>query len=150
MTLCAKKPRDSAYPVKLERTGDHIRQRRLDLGLSQRDVANRVGVDKASVLNWERQRSEPELRFLPAIIAFLGYVPETGEEDSLGSILIRHRTLRGLSQLAFARELRVDPGTLGRWERNERQPTGEYLARVQGRINKGQAKAWARQATFDD
>jgi transcriptional regulator with XRE-family HTH domain len=134
VTLRAKKPKDSAYPAKLESLGNHIRQRRLDLGLRQRDVAHRIGVDESSILNWEREWSEPELRYLPAIIAFLGYVPDTSGGDSLGAVLVRHRTLRGLSQSAFARELRVDPGTLGRWERDERQPTGRYLELVRGRI----------------
>jgi transcriptional regulator with XRE-family HTH domain len=54
---------------------EHIRTRRLDLGLLQRDVALRLGVSKSAVMNWERGRTEPMIRFLPAIIRFLGYDP---------------------------------------------------------------------------
>lgn len=71
---------------------------------------------------------------MPAITGFLGYVPGAGKGDSLGTRLVRHRTLRGLSQSAFARELGVDPGTLGRWERDERQPTGAHLQLVRERV----------------
>ena len=33
----------------------------------------------------------------------------------------------GLSQEAMARRLRVDPGTLARWERGEMEPKGDHL-----------------------
>jgi hypothetical protein len=39
-----------------------------------------VGCSKASLLNWERGRAEPELRFLPAILRFLGYDPRQEPE----------------------------------------------------------------------
>jgi len=56
--------------------GDHIRKRRLDLGLFQKDVAKSIGADICSLYNWERGRAEPKARFLPGIIAFLGYDPQ--------------------------------------------------------------------------
>lgn len=130
-TLRAKTPRNSAYPIHLEHLGDHIRQRRLERHLLQREAAGRIGVAAATVNNWEQGRTESEFRFLPAIRAFLGYLPETPTKKSLGAALIRHRTQRGLSQSAFARELGVDPGTLGRWDRDERRPVGNWLTRVQ-------------------
>jgi transcriptional regulator with XRE-family HTH domain len=55
--------------------GDHLRKRRLDLGLLQAEVADRLGVTESSVTNWELSRTEPELRFLPGIVRFLGYTP---------------------------------------------------------------------------
>jgi transcriptional regulator with XRE-family HTH domain len=55
--------------------GDHIRRRRLDLGLLQREVAERLGADAATITNWELNRTQPALRFLPAIVGFLGYPP---------------------------------------------------------------------------
>jgi DNA-binding XRE family transcriptional regulator len=41
----------------------------------QRDVAERIDVDKASVYNWEAGDSAPRLEYMPAIIRFLVYVP---------------------------------------------------------------------------
>lgn len=40
------------------------------------------------------------------------------------------RRYLGLSQEAMARRLRVDPGTLARWEQGEREPKGEHLRSV--------------------
>jgi DNA-binding XRE family transcriptional regulator len=63
LRLRSPKP-DGRYPVQLQRLGDHIRKRRLDLGLLQRDVALQLGVNVKTVTNWEKQRTEPETRFL--------------------------------------------------------------------------------------
>lgn len=38
--------------------------------------------------------------------------------------MVRHRTSLGLSQKESARRLHVDPSTLAKWERGEREPTG--------------------------
>ena len=52
---------------------DHIRKKRLDLGLTQIEVAEIIGVKESTVWNWEHG-TEPELRHIPKIIEFLGYV----------------------------------------------------------------------------
>lgn len=73
------------YPEKPESIGGHIRKRRMDLGLFQREVAAMVGVKTESVYGWERG-VEPELRFMPNIITFLGYVPFHCPKDTLGRL----------------------------------------------------------------
>ena len=55
--------------------GDHIRLRRLGLKMTQRDVAKEIGVDTTCIFNWESDKSKPEIRYMPAIVAFLGYNP---------------------------------------------------------------------------
>jgi uncharacterized protein YegP (UPF0339 family) len=40
-------------------------ERRLDLGLLQREVAERLGADPCTITNWELKRTKPALRFLP-------------------------------------------------------------------------------------
>jgi len=62
-------PLPRSYPQVLTTIGDHLRKRRLDLGLLQREVAERLGVDKTTITNWELNRTTPALRFLPPIIA---------------------------------------------------------------------------------
>ena len=49
---------------------------------------------------------------------------------TLGGRLVRRQTTLGLSQQESARRIGVDPGTLARWERGEREPTGVLLRRV--------------------
>jgi DNA-binding XRE family transcriptional regulator len=63
LTLSAKRPPNSAYPKTLVTLGDHLRKRRLDVGLFQKDVAVAIGVDTMTICNWEKGRTEPELRF---------------------------------------------------------------------------------------
>jgi DNA-binding XRE family transcriptional regulator len=73
--LAARKPLPPAYPSELRTLGDHLRKRRLDLGLLQCDVAEKLQVNPMTVCNWETNRTSPQLRFMPRIIAFLGYNP---------------------------------------------------------------------------
>jgi transcriptional regulator with XRE-family HTH domain len=123
-------------PTQPQTVGDHIRRRRLALHLLQRDVAEQVGVDKTSIFNWESNTAEPEVRFMPAVIRFLGYNPLPAATTT-GGQLVRRRTTFGLSQREAATELGIDPSTLARWERGERQPTGEFLGRVERFLDEG-------------
>ena len=116
-------------PTELRTIGDHLRRRRLSLKLTQGDVGERLGVDQASVYNWENGRSKPNIEYMPAIIEFLGYNP-LPEAQTLAGRLVRQRTSMGLSQSESARRIGVDPGTLARWERGEREPLGDLLVRA--------------------
>ncbi|MSU51334.1 MAG: helix-turn-helix domain-containing protein [Opitutus sp.] len=113
--------------------GDHIRRRRIDLKLLQKEVGQHMGVHCLSVWNWERNRTEPELKHQPAIIAFLGYDP-LPLPTTLAERLVQHRRSRGWSQKRLAAELDVDPTTLARWERGEKTPWGPYVVRVKALV----------------
>lgn len=118
--------------------GDHLRKRRLDLGLLQRDLADRLGVTESTVTNWELNRTEPELRFLPGIFSLLGFDPRP-VGATLAEQLVTFRTAQGLSQEGAARILGVDPGTLSRWERGLRTPAGGLTGIANAVIEDGQA-----------
>jgi DNA-binding XRE family transcriptional regulator len=61
--------------------GEHLRKRRIDLGLTQKEAAQRIGADQWTVINWEQGRTKPAVRFVPRILAFLGFDPQkTGRE----------------------------------------------------------------------
>ena len=66
---------------------------------------------------------------MPAIIDFLGYNP-LPPAKTLAEQLVRRRTGLGLSQKESAGRIGVDPGTLAKWERGEREPSGGFLERV--------------------
>jgi transcriptional regulator with XRE-family HTH domain len=68
------------------------------------------------------------------IIEFLGYNPVQTAEY-VGDQLVHVRKIRGLSQKQMARQLCVDPGTLGRWERNKREPAAKYLQTISRILN---------------
>jgi transcriptional regulator with XRE-family HTH domain len=119
--------------------GDHLKKRRMDLGLRQQDAAEQLGVSQGTFYNWERGRSEPEFRFLPAIIRFLEYDP-TPEPLSLGDRIKATRHRQGISQGELARRLDLDPSTVTAWERGEvrkpfprfRRLFEEYVEGVRG------------------
>ena len=50
--------------------GDHLRRRRIELGLFQKDVATKLGVTASTIWNWEHGW-EIGKRFIPRIIQFL-------------------------------------------------------------------------------
>jgi DNA-binding transcriptional regulator YiaG len=91
--------------------------------------AGQLGVDKTSIYNWEGNRSKPDLTYMPAIIRFLGYNP-LPPSDAWSDRLVQCRTALGLSQKESAQRIGVDPCTLARWERGERDPTGAFAARA--------------------
>lgn len=94
----------------------------MDLGLLQREVADQLGVCKSVVWRWETGETEPELRFLPRIFSFIGGDPRP-EPASLGGKLVRWREQMGWSRRRLASKLRVDEGTLWRWESDRRCPS---------------------------
>ena len=117
--LTAQKPCALPYPIQLNTLGDHIRKRRLDLGLLQREVAEEIGVTESTIWNWESNHSSPQLRFMRKIRAFLGYNPHDTRSGLFGERIVVCRRIQGISQTELASRLGVDPTTLGKWERGE-------------------------------
>src|SRR5262249_43289622 len=97
LLLKARKPRSADYPTRLNSLGDRVRARRLDLALTQKDLARRLRIDATTVNNWETGRAVPALRLLPRIIQFLDYAPYMAAETVPESIK-RSRHSFGMSQ----------------------------------------------------
>ena len=110
--------------------GDHIRKRRLDLGLSQVELAAELGVSRTSVLSWETDQAQPKIRYTPQIIAFLGYDPLETHPESLAQELVATRRRLGLSRRKLALLLGVGERTLRSWERRESRPSGRLLSEL--------------------
>lgn len=111
--------------------GDHIRQRRLDLKLEQKDVAQILQASENTIWQWEMGRSELMFRYYPVIMEFLGYCP-WGPLQTWGARLDRYRMNLGLSLEKFARELGVDPETLAR--RLKKGPTASFKKKLMERM----------------
>lgn len=120
---------DRAYPEELRAIGDHVRKRRLDLGLLQREVALRIGVDKTTVYNWEAGTASPRRQALPAVIRFLDYDP-TEIGFTLGERLRATRRRLGLSHADLAQRLGVDPSTVVDWEQGGNRPNRRCRDRI--------------------
>ena len=123
--LTCQKPSSLPYPAQLSTLGDHLRKRRLDLDLLQREVAERMGVTASTIWNWEANHSSPQLRFIPRILAFLDYAPYDTQSGSIGDEIVAYRRALGISQKELAHRLGVDPSTLRKWERGERMSHGQ-------------------------
>ncbi|MBF6570877.1 MAG: helix-turn-helix domain-containing protein [Candidatus Binataceae bacterium] len=86
--------------------------------LTQTQAAERLGINSWTVLNWERGHTEPPIESMPAILRFLDYDPFP-EPESLQGLLLAKRRAMGWSIKKAARQLGVDEGTWGDWERGE-------------------------------
>jgi transcriptional regulator with XRE-family HTH domain len=121
VTFCRvslKATRPSKIPQNPKTLGDHIKKRRLELGLFQSDVAEIIGVTEPTVTNWEKNRTQPALRALPKIVEFFGNDPIPCDKKNLSETLLKYRKCRGLTQQELANQIGIDPTTLSRMERN--------------------------------
>ena len=116
ITLKALKPKETDFEP--QTLGEHVRKRRLELRVTQKQAAERLGVNPWTVLNWEKDHTEPLIESIPAIIRFLGYDPFPEPKNIPERLLARRRAM-GWSIKEAARQLGVDAGTWGAWERGQ-------------------------------
>lgn len=128
VTLSVTKPRNRAYPAELKTLGDHLRKRRLDLGLLQREVAKEIGVTECTIQYWETNRVAPALRFRPRIANFLRIdVFDRSAPASVAERLRAHRERFGLSRKRLAALLGTDPSNVAGRETESHQPNKKSL-----------------------
>ncbi len=63
------------YDFEPKTLGEHVRKKSLKMGLMQKEVAEQLGVNTWTILNWEKGRTEPPIASIPAIVRFLAYEP---------------------------------------------------------------------------
>jgi DNA-binding transcriptional regulator YiaG len=114
------------YPKTLETLGDHIKSRRLALGLFQRQVADELRTDETTLFRWEHNMARPQIRYFPQILNFLGYDPFPVSVTVADKLRAARRRL-GFTQKAFAERLGVDPTTLRKWEQGRARPNKRSL-----------------------
>jgi len=126
LELRTARPKSERYPKEVNTLGDYIRARRTDLNLLQSQVAELVSVHLLTIINWEGNESILAVRYLPAIIRFLGYdpLPPVAEFPEL---LARTRRMLGLSQRKMAERIGVDPATIEDWGAGRHRPTGKSV-----------------------
>ena len=117
-----KTARKQVLPISPQTVGDHIRLRRLQLGLSQPKLAAIIGVDPNTVLNWEKCYSPiKEAAHYGAVCLFLGYNPEP-EPLTFGARMRWKRREIGWRAEDVARYLQIDIATLRQWELRTKWP----------------------------
>ncbi|MFH0351338.1 MAG: helix-turn-helix domain-containing protein [Chromatiales bacterium] len=61
----AEIPDKRKAPTGLQNLGDHIGARRHELGLTQRQVAEVLRVNRVTLWYWENHRTEPQIGIVP-------------------------------------------------------------------------------------
>jgi DNA-binding XRE family transcriptional regulator len=112
LTLKALRVRD--YSQNPQTLGEHLKKRRRELGLLQREAAERMGVSTDTVVNWEKDKTEPVAAQFRPVAAFLGYDPTPAPQTLADRLEAKQRTL-GASLAQVARHLGWDPGSLRRY-----------------------------------
>ena len=102
--------------------GDHLRRRRLEFGLYQKDVAALIGVTTSTIWNWENGWSSITLSCMPKVIEFLGYNPIPCPEDLMGR-LAWYKQVKGLSLEQLGAEMGRDPEQLADWLSGRHKPS---------------------------
>lgn len=104
----------------------------MDLGLLQRAVAEEIGCSTDTLLLWEKGRSEPEIRFWPGVIQFLGYDP-LPPGKTVAERLRAVRRIKGWSQKRLAKVVGVDQGIGDCFSVGRDGGSGHCLSRLLGR-----------------
>ena len=134
ITLKALKPKEADFDPKT--LGQHLRKRRLLLNLTQKEVAEALGISPFTVLNLEKDRTESPMRIYPALMQWLGYDPVPAPL-TLQERMRAARRAKGWTIKEAANRLGIDPATWGEWERTGRVAWDRYDHRLEdflGRI----------------
>ena len=91
--LKARKPKEANFEP--QTLGQHLRRRRLELGLTQKQAAQRLGANPWTVLNWEKEHTVPPFEAMPSILRWLGYDPFPTPTTLPERMLAKRRSANG-------------------------------------------------------
>lgn len=119
--------RPIGYPREPKSWGERFRQRRMDLGLTQDELAKRPGRTGRAVADWESGKTRPLASSRVGIAQVLGeqLLPREAE---IGSRLRVARWRQGLTQADLAVAVGLDVRTIRNVERAVHRPSPRTLA----------------------
>jgi DNA-binding XRE family transcriptional regulator len=123
VSVCLKKARPKPYPENPVTLGEHLKKRRVELGLFQRQAAAQLGIDHFTYITWEIGKRRPYTHSFARIIAFLGFDPSPAP-ITLGQRIKAKRRELGMTQWKLAEHFGWDEATVFRYERDEWVPKG--------------------------
>jgi transcriptional regulator with XRE-family HTH domain len=106
--------REKDYSPNPQTLGEHLKKRRRELGLFQREAASRMGIGTDTYANWEKGKTEPVATQFQPVVAFLGY-DRTPAPETLSERLKAKRRELSVTFAQVARYLEWDTGTLSRY-----------------------------------
>ena len=148
ITLKALKRKETDFEPRT--LGEHVRKRRLILGITQKEAARLIGVNQFTIMTWEKDRTEPPVRAMPGLIRYLGYDPFPPAE-TIPERLRAKRRQNGWSRNMAAAKLGIDESTLRDWEagemilyRSHRALISQWLGLPVMEIDHEMATRWGR------
>jgi DNA-binding XRE family transcriptional regulator len=124
-TVC--KPLKKKLLINPTTIGEKLKNKRIELGLTQKAMGGFIGVCEDSITFWEKNRNKPSIIYYPKIIQFLGYVPFDIDASTLGGQIKLYRYLHGLSQEDLALNLDINESTVFHYEKNKHKPSPKIL-----------------------
>jgi transcriptional regulator with XRE-family HTH domain len=137
-------------PKQPETIGGHLRRRRLQLKILQREAARRLGVSTVSLSRWERDAVYPTWPMQPRIKDYLGYDPFTdpalghpggnkpprvaflssSSHINIGQRIVAECIKARRTRKEFAQNLGISPKTIWNWSVARRKPSRAVLQRI--------------------
>jgi transcriptional regulator with XRE-family HTH domain len=111
-----------------------LKNRMIELGLTQGQVASLFNTDSDLIYMWEKNMVKPTVKRFPVIIQFLGYFPFEVDTSTLGGQIKEYRYVNGLSQEEMAAYVGIDECTLQWYENGKRIPQERNKERVERMI----------------
>jgi transcriptional regulator with XRE-family HTH domain len=112
LTLKALRLKD--YSENPQILGEHLKKRRRELGLLQREAAERMGIQRDTYVNWEKDKTTPVASQFRPVVAFLGCDPSPAARTLAERVEAKRREL-GVTFEQAAKYLGWDPGSLTRY-----------------------------------
>jgi transcriptional regulator with XRE-family HTH domain len=112
LTLKALRTKD--YSETPQTLGGHLKKRRRELGLLQREAAERMGIQRDTYVNWEKDKTKAVASQFRPVVAFLGYDPSPAAKTLAEQVEAKRREL-GVTFEQVAKYLGWDPGSLARY-----------------------------------
>ena len=130
VSLTVKAQKRKNYSENPQPLGEHLKKRRRELGLLQREAGERMGVSAETVANWETDATRPVASQFKPVVAFLDYDP-TPTPSSLAQRFEAKRRTLGVTLEQVARYLGWDEGSLRRYLKGTWRLSSERAAALE-------------------
>ena len=114
----------------LSTVGGRLKYYRRLKGLSQRDVYEKIGIDKSSYIHYEGMKTNLDPEMCKKICEVIGIEPELVYDDYMafissdyGTSIKEYREKHGMTQKEFGEILDMHPKISARWERGRSEPS---------------------------
>lgn len=113
-------------------SGEELRQIRRSMGLTQKEIAARLGMSKAQYGYWEQSREVTPANLADRLENLPDEPPPPAQEVERmsGAQIQDFRTARYMTQPEFAEALGVSPSTVWHWEKERVRPPADLPQRL--------------------